>query len=75
MELLSENLASKMEEKRNEQKRARTVRSDYETDIKDIQNWISDVELKIDDTSVEPLKLDEYIKVCNNSICFLYFIS
>jgi len=53
-----------MEEKDRELKRARTVRTDYKRDVEEVQSWIQNAELKIQDRSVEPLQLKEYLSVC-----------
>ncbi|KAK1120687.1 hypothetical protein K0M31_020493 [Melipona bicolor] len=51
-----------MEEKQREQKRARTVRSDYLTDLDEVQSWIRQAELKVQDRSIEPIPLKEQLK-------------
>ncbi|XP_039285327.1 nesprin-1-like [Nilaparvata lugens] len=62
LELLSENVVGLMEEKGREQKRAKTVRSDYTVDVDELQNWLQQAELKVQDRSVEPQKLKDYIQ-------------
>jgi nesprin-1 len=52
-----------MEEKDRELKRARTVRTDYKRDVEEVQSWIQNAELKLQDRSVEPLQLKEYLTV------------
>jgi nesprin-1 len=52
-----------MEEKDRELKRARTVRTDYKRDVEEVQSWIQNAELKLQDRSVEPLQLKEYLMV------------
>lgn len=52
-----------MEEKGRELKRARTVRTEYTTDVEEIQRWLREAELKVQDQSVQPHKLKEYIQV------------
>nr|XP_022915902.1 nesprin-1 isoform X7 [Onthophagus taurus] len=62
LELLTEEVANTMDDKEKEFKKARTVRSDYLTQAKDIQNWIKEAELKIQDRSIEPYALDEHLQ-------------
>ncbi|KZC10894.1 Nesprin-1 [Dufourea novaeangliae] len=62
LELCAEATAQVMEEKQREQKRARTVRSDYLTDLDEVQAWIRQAELKVQDRSVEPGPLKEQLK-------------
>ncbi|KAF3420921.1 hypothetical protein E2986_09204 [Frieseomelitta varia] len=62
LELCAEATAQTMEEKQREQKRARTVRSDYLTDLDEVQSWIRQAELKVQDRSIEPIPLKEQLK-------------
>ncbi|XP_078048160.1 muscle-specific protein 300 kDa isoform X4 [Augochlora pura] len=62
LELCAEATAQAMEEKQREQKRARTVRSDYLTDLDEVQAWIRQAELKVQDRSIEPGPLKEQLK-------------
>nr|XP_034172930.1 nesprin-1 isoform X14 [Osmia lignaria] len=62
LELCAEATAQAMEEKQREQKRARTVRSDYLTDLDEVQAWIRQAELKVQDRSIEPIPLKEQLK-------------
>ncbi|XP_076280585.1 muscle-specific protein 300 kDa [Lasioglossum baleicum] len=62
LELCAEATAQVMEEKQREQKRARTVRSDYLTDLDEVQAWIRQAELKVQDRSIEPGPLKEQLK-------------
>lgn len=62
LELCAEATAQAMEEKQREQKRARTVRSDYLTDLDEVQTWIRQAELKVQDRSIEPAPLKEQLK-------------
>jgi nesprin-1 len=52
-----------MEEKDRELKRARTVRTDYKRDVEEVQRWIQNAELKVQDRSVEPLQLKQNLMV------------
>lgn len=62
LELLTETLLNAMEEKNREFKKARTIRSDYITDVDEIQRWIKEAELKIQDRSIEPHILNEHLQ-------------
>lgn len=64
LELVSEGVVGVMEEKGKELKRAKTVRSEYTADVDEIQHWLRQAELKVQDRTVQPLKLKEYIQVC-----------
>ncbi|XP_008555407.1 muscle-specific protein 300 kDa isoform X6 [Microplitis demolitor] len=62
LELSAEGAVQAMEEKQREQKRARTIRTDYLADVDELQAWIRQAELKVQDRSVEPLKLREFLR-------------
>lgn len=54
LELSSEALAAAMEEKEREWKRARTARSEYATDVEDVQAWVRAAELTARDRTLAP---------------------
>ncbi|XP_034936487.1 nesprin-1 isoform X11 [Chelonus insularis] len=62
LELNVESTIQAMEEKQREQKRAKTIRTDYVSDVDELQAWIHQAELKIKDRSDEPLKLREFLR-------------
>ncbi|XP_060527804.1 muscle-specific protein 300 kDa isoform X12 [Cylas formicarius] len=62
LELLSESITSAMDEKDREFKKARTLRSDYVNDVEELQNWIKETELKVQDRSVAPQQLHEQLQ-------------
>ncbi|XP_071567068.1 muscle-specific protein 300 kDa isoform X8 [Temnothorax nylanderi] len=68
LELCAEATAQTMEEKQREQKRARTVRSDYLADVDEVQAWIRQAELKVQDRSVEPAILREHLRQIQNEL-------
>lgn len=68
IELLSEDLLNKMEDKDREYKKARTVRTDYLTDVEEVQNWIKEAELKVRDRSIEPQLLNEHLHQIQSEI-------
>lgn len=62
LELNTESTLQTMEEKQRNQKRAKTIRTDYLSYIDELQEWIRKAELKVQDRSVEPLKLREFLR-------------
>lgn len=68
LELCAEATAQAMEEKQREQKRARTTRSDYLADVDEVQAWIRQAELKVQDRSVEPTVLREHLRQIQNEL-------
>lgn len=62
LELMAEHVNQVMEEKQRELKRARTVRSDYLSDVEQVQSWIRQAEVKVQDRSIEPVKLRENLR-------------
>lgn len=68
LELCAEATAQAMEEKQREQKRARTTRSDYLADVDEVQAWIRQAELKVQDRTVEPAVLREYLRQIQNEL-------
>lgn len=68
LELSAEGAVQAMEEKQREQKRARTIRTDYLADVDELQAWIRQAELKVQDRSVEPLKLREFLRLIQTEL-------
>ncbi|KAL3268198.1 hypothetical protein HHI36_007323 [Cryptolaemus montrouzieri] len=68
LELVGETVLNIMEEKDREFKKARTVRTDYLNDVEEVQSWIKDAELKIQDRSIEPQILHEYLQKVQGEI-------
>ncbi|VEN54046.1 unnamed protein product, partial [Callosobruchus maculatus] len=68
LELLTETIANAMEEKAREFKKARTVRTDYLNEVEDVQNWIKEAEIKVQDRSVEPQVLHEHLQQIQSEI-------
>lgn len=64
LELLSEKVVSLMEEKSKNIKRARTIRSDYNSYVDAVQKWLQEVEVKVQDRVVEPVLLKQSVQVC-----------
>lgn len=68
LELLSETISNAMDEKDREFKRARTIRSDYLTDVDEVQSWIQSAETKIQDRSIEPQHLQNHLQQIQSEI-------
>lgn len=68
LELRAEDISQAMEEKQREQKRAKTTRSDYMTDVDEVQTWIRQAELKVQNRSIEPAKLMEHLRQIQNEL-------
>lgn len=68
LELLTETISGAMDEKEREFKKARTVRTDYLSDVETVQLWIKDAELKVQDRSVEPQLLNEHLQQVQSEI-------
>lgn len=52
LELLSERVQGNMESKQKEFKRAKTVRTDYLAGVDDIQRWLMQAEMEVQDRSL-----------------------
>ena len=63
LELLSEKVLAVMEEKENDAKRARTVRYEYNRGVENIQSWICRAEGRVQDRSLEPQTLKDFLQV------------
>lgn len=68
LELCAEATAQAMDEKQREVKRARTTRSDYLTDVDEVQAWVRQAEVKVQDRSVEPIALRENLRQIQNEL-------
>lgn len=68
LELLIEAILSAMDDKEREFKKARTVRSDYLTDVEAVQAWIKEAELKVQDRSIEPQLLNDNLQQIQSEI-------
>lgn len=68
LELLTESVIAVMEDKEREFKKARTIRTDYLTDVEELQTWIKESELKIQDRSVTPQQLHERLQLIHSEI-------
>ncbi|CAG9785832.1 unnamed protein product [Diatraea saccharalis] len=68
LELSSEALAAAMEEKEREWKRARTARSEYATDVEDVQAWIRASELTARDRTLPPEPYKERLVATRSEI-------
>jgi nesprin-1 len=68
LELQAEDTSQAMEEKQREQKRAKTTRTDYLADIDELQAWMRESELKVQDRSCEPSKMMENLRQIQNEL-------
>ncbi|KAK2588097.1 hypothetical protein KPH14_004158 [Odynerus spinipes] len=68
LELCAEATAQAMDEKQREVKRARTTRSDYLADVDEVQAWVRQAEIKVQDRSVEPIALRESLRQIQNEL-------
>nr|XP_050869210.1 muscle-specific protein 300 kDa [Vespula vulgaris] len=68
LELCAEATAQAMDEKQRELKRARTTRSDYLTDVDEVQAWVRQAEIKVQDRSIEPIALRESLRQIQNEL-------
>lgn len=62
LELEAESAVAKMEDEHQEAKRARTIRFEYNRDVESVQAWIQSAEAKVQDKSVEPHTLKEFLQ-------------
>lgn len=63
MELVSEELTSLMDTNSRGLKRAKTVRAEYLKDVDDVQRWLQQAEVKVQDRGSEPKEIKEHIQV------------
>lgn len=68
LELSSEALAAAMEEKEREWKRAKTSRSEYASDVEDVQAWIRAAELTARDRTLPPESYRERIVATRSEV-------
>jgi len=63
LELLSEKVLAAMEDKETDAKRARTIRYEYQRDVENVQSWICQAEGRVQDRSLEPQTLRDFLQV------------
>lgn len=68
LELRAEDASQAMEEKQRDQKRAKTVRTDYLADVDVLQAWIRETEVKVQDRSCTPDKTMEHLRQALNEL-------
>lgn len=68
LELLSEAIINAMDEKDREFKKAKTVRGEYLKDVEQVQAWIKEAELKVQDRSIEPHVLNDHLQQIQSEI-------
>lgn len=72
LELATENLKEIMADKDREFKRAKTVRSEYLNGVDYIQVWLQQAELRIQDRTLEPVRLKELIGDVQKELATIY---
>lgn len=72
LELAAENLKGIMADKDREFKRAKTVRSEYLNGVDYIHVWLQQAELRIQDRTLEPVRLKEIITVVQKELVTVY---
>ncbi|ERL91661.1 hypothetical protein D910_08989, partial [Dendroctonus ponderosae] len=68
LELLTEALDTAMEDKEKEFKKARTIRTDYLTDVEELQIWIKESELQLQDRAATPQQLHEKLQQIHSEV-------
>lgn len=72
LELATENLKEIMADKDREFKRAKTVRSEYLNGVDYIQVWLHQAELRIQDRTLEPVRLKDLISDVQKELATIY---
>lgn len=72
LELAAENMQSAMTDREREFKRAKTVRSEYLSNVDYIQTWLAQAELRIQDRTHEPQQLKETINNVQKELATIF---
>lgn len=72
LELLSERVVGAMEAKQKEFKRAKTVRTDYLTGVDEIQKWLMQAEIQVQERTLAPMAMKELLHRINQEISGIY---
>lgn len=72
LELSAEHMKGIMADKEREFKRAKTVRSEYLNGVDYIQVWLQQAELRIQDRTLEPIRLKDIISDVQNELATVY---
>lgn len=72
LELLSERVQGNMESKQKEFKRAKTVRTDYLAGVDEIQRWLLQAEMEVQDRTLAPAQMKELLHRINQEITGIY---
>lgn len=72
LELAAEHMQATMTDKEREFKRAKTVRSEYLSNVDYIQNWLQQAELRIQDRTLEPQQLKEALNNVQQELTTIY---
>lgn len=71
LELSAEETIHAMDEKQRDLKRAKTTRTEYLSDVEQVQDWLRDAELKVQDRSAEPSKLMDNLRQVQNELTLI----
>lgn len=72
LELAAEHMQATMTDKEREFKRAKTVRSEYLSNVDYIQNWLQQAELRIQDRTLEPQQLKDALNNVQTELTSIY---
>lgn len=72
LELLAERVQVTMETKEKDFKRAKTVRTDYLAGVDEIQRWLLQAEVQVQERTLEPTQMKELLQRINHEIGAIY---
>ncbi|XP_032294435.1 muscle-specific protein 300 kDa isoform X26 [Drosophila virilis] len=72
LELLAERVQVAMETKEKDFKRAKTVRTDYLAGVDEIQRWLLQAEVQVQERTLEPTQMKELLQRINQEIGAIY---
>lgn len=72
LELLAERVQVAMETKEKDFKRAKTVRTEYIAGVDEIQRWLLQAEVQVQERTLEPTQMKEVLQRINHEIGAIY---
>ncbi|KAM8716186.1 hypothetical protein ACLKA7_003122 [Drosophila subpalustris] len=72
LELLAERVQVTMETKEKDFKRAKTVRTEYLAGVDEIQRWLMQAEVQVQERTLEPTQMKELLQRINHEIGTIY---
>lgn len=72
LELLAERVQVTMETKEKDFKRAKTVRTEYVAGVDEIQRWLLQAEVQVQERSLTPTQMKELLQRINHEITAIY---